>query len=240
MSEKLRAKLESEREKKECEEKIRIMKNHISAMKRQQEDMNKKLAILKNKENNINNAKIQKENIKKAIYEYNITKRSELEQKRKNIEKKKEAMNKRIKESSEKAKMDKINKYKQYQKEMEEAAKKSENNQNSEIINKIEKIKALRENNKKIGINRRKTLNKNYNNMNEKKYEDNVEKTKELKKQIEQLQSEEDAILLKLNKTKKKYNNYTSSDKYVNLSYNQNRKNSHKNTNIETTPFDEK
>ena len=41
----------------------------------------------------------------------------------------------------------------------------------------------------------------------------NVEKTKELKKQIKQLQSGEDAILAKLNKTRDIYNNYTFSDK---------------------------
>ena len=152
-----------------------------------------------------------------------------------------EAMNKGIKESSKKTKMEKINKYKQYQKEREEAAKKIEDNHNSEIINKIEKIKALRENNKNIGINRRKTLNKDYNDINEKKYENNVEKTKELKKQIEQLQSEEDAILAKLNKTRDRYNNYTSSDKFGNMSYsNRNRKHSHKNSSIKTNPFDEK
>ena len=44
------------------------------------------------------------------LYESNINKRTELEMKRKNIEKQRESMNKGIKESSEKAKMDKINK----------------------------------------------------------------------------------------------------------------------------------
>ena len=72
-----------------------------------------------------------------------------------------------------------------------------------------------------------------------KKTENNVEKTKELKKQIEQLQSEEEAILAKLNKTKKKYNNFTS-DKFGNASISKNRKNSYKNISVKTTPFDEK
>ena len=85
MSEKLRAKLESEKEKKDCEEKIRIMRNHISAMKRQQEDMKKKILFFKHKENNINNAKKEKEKTKKKIYEYNINRRTELEKRRKNI-----------------------------------------------------------------------------------------------------------------------------------------------------------
>ena len=66
---KFKAKLESEKEKKECEEKIKILKNHILAMKRQQENMNKKILLLKNKEEILNNAKKAKEKTKRAIYE---------------------------------------------------------------------------------------------------------------------------------------------------------------------------
>ena len=108
MSEKYRAKLKSDKEKKEYEEKVKLMKNHISAMKRQQEDMNKKLNFLKHKEENINNLKKEKENTKKAILEYNTNKKNEIEQKRKYIEKQREMMNKGMKESSKKVKMDKI------------------------------------------------------------------------------------------------------------------------------------
>ena len=242
MSETLRAKLESEKEKKECEEKIKLMRNHISAMKRQQEDMNKKLMFLKNKENNINKAKKQKENTKKALYESNINKRTELEMKRKNIEKQREAMNKGIKESSQKAKREKINKYKQYQKEREEATKESQNSQAKSIYNQIERIKAIRENNKNIGLNRKKMLNKNYNDANEKKYEDNVESTKLLKEQIKKLQSEEEAIMSKLNQTKNRYDTYTSTDKYTILGYsNKIRRNSHNSYkgSIQTSPFEQ-
>ena len=72
---KFKAKLESEKERKECEEKIRILKNHISAMKRQQENMNKKILFFKNKENMLNNAKKFKEKSKRDLYEYKIIKR---------------------------------------------------------------------------------------------------------------------------------------------------------------------
>jgi len=120
ISEQYRAKLESDKEKKEYEERIKLMKNHISAMKRQEEDMNKKIKFLKHKEENINNVKKEKAIAKRAIMEYNINKKTELEQKRKYIEKQREIMNKGIKESNEKAKMDKINKYKKLQKERQE------------------------------------------------------------------------------------------------------------------------
>ena len=74
------------------------MKNHISAMKRQQEDMNKKIKFLRHKEDNINNIKKERENEKKVMLEYNINKKTELAEKRKHIEKQRERMNKQIKE----------------------------------------------------------------------------------------------------------------------------------------------
>ena len=215
LSEEYKAKLESDKEKKEYEERIRLMKNHISAMKRQQEDMNKKINFLKHKEANINNVKKEREKAKKAIMEYNITKKNELEEKRKQIEKQREAMNKQIKESSEKSKMEKINKYKQSQKEKLEVNNKINNNnknKNNKIISKIEKIKALRENNKNIALNRKKKLNKNYKELNEKKYEKNVEKTNMYKMEIKQLQDEEEDLINQLNQTRERLNTFNSTE----------------------------
>ena len=81
-------------------------------MKRQQDNMNKKMLILKNKENMINSAKKMKEKSKRNIYEYKIIKRAELEKKKKNIIKQREEMNKGVKEAMEKIKLEKSNKYK--------------------------------------------------------------------------------------------------------------------------------
>ena len=212
---KFKAKLESEKERKECEEKIRILKNHISAMKRQQENMNKKILFFKNKENMLNNAKKFKEKSKRDLYEYKIIKRAELEQKKKNIEKIREKIDKGIKESKYKTKLEKTYKYKHYQQELKELNKQNESNNTKKIIEQIQKIKAIRDNNKNISINRRKFLNKNYNDINEKKYETNIEKMKLLKEEIKQLLNEEDECLTNLNKTKKQYDNMTSYDKYL-------------------------
>ena len=212
---KFKAKLESEKERKECEEKIRILKNHISAMKRQQENMNKKILFFKNKENMLNNAKKFKEKSKRDLYEYKIIKRAELEQKKKNIEKIREKIDKGIKESKYKTKLEKTYKYKHYQKELKELNKQNESNNTKKIIEQIQKIKAIRDNNKNISINRRKFLNKNYNDINEKKYETNIEKMKLLKEEIKQLLNEEDECLTNLNKTKNQYDNMTSYDKYL-------------------------
>ena len=215
LSEEFKAKLESDKEKKEYEEKIKLMKNHISAMKRQKEDMNKKINFLKHKKANINNVKKEREKEKKAILEYNETKKNELEEKRKKIEKQREAMNKQIKESSEKTKMEKINKYKQSQKEKLEVNNKINNinkNKNINMISKIEEIKALRENNKNIALNRKKKLNKNYKELNEKKYEKNVEKTNMYKMEIKQLQDEEENLINQLNQTRERLNTFNSTE----------------------------
>ena len=212
MSKQYKAKIESDKEKKEYEEKIRLMKNHISAMKRQQEDMNKKINFLKHKEDNINNIKKERENEKKAILEYNINKKTELAEKRKHIEKQREMMNKQIKESSEKAKMEKINKYKQSKKEKLEASNKINISNQNKIQNQIKKIKVLRENNKNIALNRQKKLNKNYNDLYEEKYEKNLEKTQMLKLEMKKLQDEEDELINKLNKTREKLNTFNSNE----------------------------
>ena len=82
-------------------------------------------------------------------------------------------MNKGIKESNLKIKMDKINNYKQLQKERQEVNDKIHDNKekrSSKIKNQIEKIKMLRENNKNLSLKIKKILNENYNDLNEKKY----------------------------------------------------------------------
>jgi hypothetical protein len=215
-SNKLKAKIKSDKEKKEYEEKIRIMQNHILAMKRQQEDVDKKINFLKHKEENINNVKKEKEINKKAIMELNNLKRNELEKKRKNIEKQREILNKGMKESTQKAKMDKINNYKQLQKEREEVNIKAKdiNKKNSySIKNNIEKIKNTRENNKNYQMKRKKILNKNYNDLNEQKAENNLKRTELLKMQMMKLQTEENECLEKLNRTKERLNNYSSTER---------------------------
>lgn len=210
-----KAKLESDKEKKEYEEKIKLMKNHISAMKRQQEDMNKKINFLKYKKATISYVKKEKENEKKLILDYNINKRNELEEKKKNIEKQREILNKQIKESSEKVKLEKINKYKQSQKERQEANDKIiyiNRNKSNVIKNKIEKIKALREKNKHSALDRQKKLKQNYNNLYENKHKKNVEKTEKLKLEIKQLQDEEDELMNRISKTRERLNSFNSTE----------------------------
>ena len=236
MSEQYRAKLESDKEMKEYEERIKLMKNHISAMRRHEDEMIKKINFLKHKEANINSVKKEKEIERKAIIEYNNNKKAELEQKKKHIEQLREIINKGIKESSEKTKMDKINKYKQSQREREEVNNKLNDfiqNKNNDVKNKIEKIKALREYNKNLALNRKKKLNQNYNELYEKKYERNIERTNLLKMEIKQLQSEENVLLSKLNKTRKRLDSFNSTE---NIYFGNKRKSRKSNDKISVKP----
>ena len=80
---------DSEKEKRAYLEKINLMKNHISALKRQQNQLNKRMANIKNKENILNEKKQEKErnnisslninnnsnvNISRSKCKYNLTK----------------------------------------------------------------------------------------------------------------------------------------------------------------------
>ena len=59
------------------------MKNHILAMKKQQEDMDKKIKFLKHKEENIINVKKDRENTKKPFQNIIIIKKMKLNKKEK-------------------------------------------------------------------------------------------------------------------------------------------------------------
>lgn len=211
---KLKAKFESDKERKDCEEKLMILKNHISAIKRQQDNMNKRIIFLQNKENKINKIKKLKEKSKRVFDEYKINEIVELEQKRKNIEKQREEINQRIKESMIKKKLEKSNLYKLYQKKRKEEKKENEKKNQKNVIEHMEKIKNIREINKNNEINRKKILNKTYNDINVKKYENNIKKTKLLMEKIKQLSKEEDECLENLNRTKNKLDIMISFDRY--------------------------
>ena len=77
-------------------------------MKRHQEEMDKKISFLKNKEENIKNIKKEKASLKKALINVSEKKKSELIKIRKHIEKQKEEINNRIKQSSGKIKVEKM------------------------------------------------------------------------------------------------------------------------------------
>ena len=206
-SDQYKAKIESGRERKLFEAKLKIMKNHISAMKRRQEEMDKKISLLKSKEENMINIKRSKAILKKALKSNLNKKVSELIQKRKKNEKQKEALNNGIKESFKKSKLQKIKKYEETRKERKDLSNKiKEINQQKyrNMKNLVEKIRILRNYNKNIVPQMKQKLIQNNQEINVLECEKNMEKTKLLKAQIEELQIEENEFMDKLSATKAK------------------------------------
>ena len=79
-----KAKQESLKEKKLYEEKVKILRNHINALKKQEEELNKKVEINKEKEKNKNKRRQEKDIIKQNLLSIEIDKRNALEEKKKN------------------------------------------------------------------------------------------------------------------------------------------------------------
>ena len=223
LSVKYRTKAHSDKEKHRCEEKLKLMQKHISVMKRRQEEMDKKISFLKNKEENIKNIKKEKASLKKALINVSLKKKSELIKIRKHIEKQKEEINNRIKQSSGKIKVEKMKNYKKIKEEKKELNNKMKLNQqknNSNVKRLIQKIRVLRAFNRNIVPQKKKIIDKNNNELNQKEIQKNKEITHSLKKQITKLQNEENEYVNKLNKTKAKLSNFDSEEKsYSNFNY---------------------
>ena len=216
LSMKFLSKIESDKEKKQYEDKINLMKKHILVMRRRKEEMDKKISFLKHKEDNINLIKKEKAKLKKALKNNTDKKRNELAKKHQNIEKKKEEITKGLKQSFGKVKLEKIKQYKQIKEEKREINEQMRMNMeknNSNLKRLIQKIRVLRDFNRNSVPKKKKELNKNNNYIDMKEYEKNKEITNFLKKQIMLLKDEENEYANKLNKTKAKLHNFDSGEK---------------------------
>ena len=192
------------------------MQKHLLVMKKRQDEMDKKISFLKNKEENIKNIKKEKASLKKTLIHVNEKKKSELAKMRKNIEKQKEEINNRIKQSSGKAKLEKMKNYKKIKEErkvLNDRMKLIQQKNNSNVKHLIQRIRVLRAFNKNIVPQKKKNIYKNNIEKNMKEFEKNKEMTMSLKKQISKLQNKENEYVDKLNRTKSKLCNYDTEDK---------------------------
>ena len=211
-----KAKRRSDKEKKQFEDKLNIMKRHISVMKRRQKEMDKKISFLKHKEINQYNIKKEKAHLKKVLAYNTEKKESELIKKRQNIEKLKEAENNRIKRALGMTKMKKILNYKHIKeenKELNDKAKMKIKKKDYNVKNIIEKIRILREYNKNIIPERKRILSKKNKIINTLACENNFQKTNLIKQEITKLEKEEKEYMDKLNITKIKLNNIDTNSK---------------------------
>ena len=199
-----KAKLDSIKEKKLYEERVKILRNHINLLKKQEIELNKKMEQAKEKEKDKNKIKKEKYDNKKFLLSAEIDKRKALEEKKKIISETKKQNDINLKESQERNKNEKINNYRQSYNDRKKAEElRIENNNKKEHLNQIqiEKIKNEREKNKE------KNMQKKYDNKNKmnktykKSYEENVNQTQKLKDELSKLESMEDHYIQNIQKT---------------------------------------
>ena len=200
-------KTRTDKEKRQCWEKVEIKKKNISVMKRQKEEMSNKIYSLKHKEDKNYNIKQEKSILKKTLT-YNIHK--------KNSEMSKIYQDKDIKKSSGKFKKEKLKNHRQIKEEKKEHNNKmktlKQENNNNNVKRLIQKIRALRAFNKNINPKRKKVMI-NKNKINVKECEKSMEFTYFPKKQTRLLKNKEYNYVDKLKRTKAKLFNYGTVEK---------------------------
>ena len=205
------------KEKKIIEEKIKLIRNHINALKNQEIYINKKAEKELEIQKKIKQKTEEKEVMKKTLVSLNIDKQLELEQKKKLVSIKKQKNETELKESIEKAKLTKINKYKEAYNERKKIKEKKQINNSlyreNNLVN-IEKIRDQREKCKEKNIQRLNDLDIKVNKMYQVKYDKIVNETQKLRDEMAKLENIESEVIQNLKNTKKNaiMNNYLSND----------------------------
>ena len=199
-----KAQQESAREKKFYEEKIRLIHNHIEALKKQQLYLSKKAQKEQETERYKNKIKKEKLNIKKALLSIEIDKRNEMESKRKTIaqqklKEKEEMINSKVRKNNYK-----LIEYKKAYIQKKEIKKiiMEDNNKNNKV-NKVlvDKIKLEREKNQKKLIKEKKNYSDKINNSYRLTHHNNLKETKKLKNELIKLEKVEKQYLQKMKYT---------------------------------------
>ena len=112
INEKYKAKQESEKERKIYQEKVRLLENRISALKKHENDMNRKKHCNEIRQKYLNKKKKEKNDFKQQLLSYDIDQRNALDTKRKEIKERKKQLDKEMKQSMEKTKNSKVKNYK--------------------------------------------------------------------------------------------------------------------------------
>ena len=199
-----KAQQESAREKKFYEEKIRLIHNHIEALKQQQSYLSKKAQKEKETQRYKNKIKKEKQNIKQALLSAEIDKRNEIESKRKSIAQQKIKEQKEMMDSKVRKKNYKLNEYKKayiQKKEMEKIIIEDNNKNNKVHKLLIDKIKSEREKNRNKLIKEQKNYIDKINNSYRLSHHNNLIETKKLKNELIKLEKVEKQYLQKMKYT---------------------------------------
>lgn len=215
-----KAKQESLKEKKIYEEKVKILKNHINALKKQELELNKKAEINKEKEKNKNKIKQDKFNMKQALLSLEIDKRNALEEKKRNIIKQKKENNKGLKVSQTKIIKEKKKNYKQAYKDKQNVEKKRIENNNKKEENYHMIIQKIKNDREKLKENNIKKKNDKINKMSDTykmSYKNNINETERLKNELMMLEKMEDQCIENLKKTQDYIKNNNDNDENMRL-----------------------
>ena len=199
-----KAKQVSTKEKKLYEERVKILRNHINALRKQEIELNKKAELAKEKEINKNKLKQEKDHLKQVLLTKEMDRRNALEEKKKIIMQQKIKKNMHLKEQQQKLKNDKLNRYKKVKNDLKKAEeRRNENNNKKEHIihDKIEEIRNERQKMRERSMQRRyadkNRINKSY----QMTYEDNINQTQKLKDELSRLENMEDQYIENIKKT---------------------------------------
>ena len=199
-----KAKQESTKEKRLYEERVKILKNHLNALRKQEIELNKKAELAKEKEMNKNKVRQEKDHLKQVLLTKEMDRRNALEEKKKIIMQQKIKNDMHLKEQQQKLKNDKLNKYKKVKNDLKKAEeRRNENNNIKEHIihDKIEEIRNERQKMRERSMKRRygdkNKVNKSY----QMTYEDNINQTQKLKDELTRLESMEDQYIENIKKT---------------------------------------
>lgn len=208
-----KAKMESEKEIKYYQEKLRLLENRISALKNHNEELNRKIANDDVRQAYLEKKIKEKNDMKQALISNDINKKNELDLLKKQIKGQKDNRNKNMRESIEKSKIDKMKVYQDLQKQKQLAKSKiTENNRLYRNYGKsnINRIKLEREEAKKNELKKQRNHGKTIDHYYLETCEDNKQKAINLKNKIKKLEKLEMKYMNNLNKTRKGFNRNNS------------------------------
>ena len=117
INENYKAKVQSDKERKLYQEKVRLLENRIMALKKHEDLINRRMHCNNVRQTYLKQKKKEKNDMKQALLSYDIDKRNELDLRRKAIKEQKNNEKKHLKESMEKSNMTKRKAYENMQKE---------------------------------------------------------------------------------------------------------------------------
>ena len=205
INENFKAKIESDKEKKLYQEKVRLLENRILALKKHEDIIHRRMHYNDVRQTYLNQCKKEKSDMKQALLSHDIDKRNELDLKRKHIKEQKSSLDKHLKESMEKSKITKMKDYENMQKEKKLALSIiNENNNKFEQYGRgnVNKIKKEREQIKKNETKKFQNMEKSADNFYLETCEDNKNETNKLKNKLKKLEKLEIKYINSLNKTR--------------------------------------